>query len=150
MAGSWFQLPGLCVVLVQSLFSAGRCRGLTSFAHKRPKLSLGRQSHITRLLIVPELLADSDTLLSPGDHLIRHTYSFSQLYIYLGISLRRPFRLPDEHPFQVASQDGDSRRPSVHVSPGSARAFPPSTEALPPGWVKQYDPVSQRNFYVII
>jgi hypothetical protein len=27
---------------------------------------------------------------------------------------------------------------------------PPSTEPLPPGWVKQYDPASQRDFYVSV
>ncbi|KAJ7118893.1 hypothetical protein C8R44DRAFT_982620 [Mycena epipterygia] len=36
-----------------------------------------------------------------------------------------------------------------YVSPRATHAHsPPSTEALPPGWVKQYDAASQRDFYV--
>ncbi|KAF7353787.1 WW domain-containing protein [Mycena venus] len=50
------------------------------------------------------------------------------------------------------------RRAPIHDVPGAAYISPkvahnhphspPTTEALPPGWVKQYDPVSQRHFYV--
>ncbi|KAF8191575.1 hypothetical protein K438DRAFT_1830747 [Mycena galopus ATCC 62051] len=48
-------------------------------------------------------------------------------------------------------------RPTIHDVPGSAYISPkvthsahspPATDDLPPGWIKQYDPVEQRNFYV--
>ncbi|KAJ6450314.1 hypothetical protein C8R47DRAFT_1329903 [Mycena vitilis] len=41
------------------------------------------------------------------------------------------------------------RNPSNNVSPQTSHAHSsPSTETLPPGWVKQYDPNSGRDFYV--
>ncbi|KAF7359147.1 WW domain-containing protein [Mycena sanguinolenta] len=49
------------------------------------------------------------------------------------------------------------RRPAIHEVPGSAYISPkdahsahspPSPDDLPPGWIKQYDPVEKRDFYV--
>ncbi|KAJ7184461.1 hypothetical protein C8R46DRAFT_461010 [Mycena filopes] len=48
------------------------------------------------------------------------------------------------------------RRAAIHGAPThmsnkvarKVQHSPASSEALPPGWVKQYDPTSQRNFYV--
>ncbi|KAJ7253358.1 hypothetical protein B0H12DRAFT_1323667 [Mycena haematopus] len=39
---------------------------------------------------------------------------------------------------------------SAYISPKVAHSAhsPPHTEDLPPGWIKQYDPVQQRDFYV--